>query len=163
MVPPLADQPSTVPCGDPNCEGQEPAAGERGGLRRLVPVAVLVVIVAGAWVLMESGSDTRTEGFGNGIIEQLGPDQRSRLPQITGRLLDGGEFDSRDLAGKVVVYNLWGSWCGPCREAAPALRRAWEETRRKGVQFVGIDVKPGPCGRVAAWPRGSWARPRTRR
>lgn len=118
-------------------------------MRRLAPFAVLAVIMAGAWVLVKSGSDTPTAGFGNAIIEQLGPDQRSRLPQISGQLLDGREFDSRDLTGRVVVYNLWGSWCGPCRKEAPALRRVWEETRRKGVQFVGIDVKDSDASAIA--------------
>jgi len=55
--------------------------------------------------------------------------------------LDGRAFDSSELAGRVVVYNVGGSWCGPCRKEAPALWQVWQETRRRGVRFVGIDVK----------------------
>jgi thiol-disulfide isomerase/thioredoxin len=40
-----------------------------------------------------------------------------------------------------VVYNVWGSWCPPCREEAPDLQRVWQEAKTNGVQFVGIDVK----------------------
>jgi len=118
--------------------------------RRLAPVIVVLAVVAiGAWALVRSTSDSQTGGFGNGIIEQLPPGERTELPRITARLLDGEEFDSRDVAGKVVVYNVWGSWCGPCRKEAPALRRVWEETRRQGVRFVGIDVKDNDTSAIA--------------
>ena len=39
------------------------------------------------------------------------------------------------------MYNIWGSWCAPCRNEAPALRKAWSEHRQEGVQFIGINVR----------------------
>lgn len=78
---------------------------------------------------------------GPGVISRIAPADRRPLPQVTGRLLDGGRFDSREYRHTVLVFNVWGSWCPPCRAEAPALRAVWEETRDRGVQFVGIDVK----------------------
>ena len=49
----------------------------------------------------------------------------------------------------MLVINLWGSWCPPCRAEAPALRRVWEETREQGVQFVGIDVRDNDAAAIA--------------
>lgn len=46
-----------------------------------------------------------------------------------------------ELAGVPVVLNIWASWCGPCREEAPLLRRAAERWGRQGVQFVGLNMQ----------------------
>ena len=139
------DQSGTGPEPDP---GDGPISGDGESqtgvgqwLRWLAAGLVLTVVVTGAWILTKSGDDNGALGYGGGTIVQFPPEQRDELPRITGRLLDGRAFDSDDLAGKVVVYNVWGSWCGPCRKEAPALRQVWEETRRKGVQFVGVNVK----------------------
>ena len=36
---------------------------------------------------------------------------------------------------------MWGSWCAPCQDEAPTLRRVAVETRDRGVVFVGIDTR----------------------
>lgn len=77
----------------------------------------------------------------NGVVEVIAAEDRKQVDPITGALLDGGAFDSASLAGQVVVYNVWGSWCAPCRTEAPELRRVWLETRPLGVHFVGINVR----------------------
>lgn len=46
-----------------------------------------------------------------------------------------------DFEGKVVVINVWGQWCGPCRAEIGELQRVYEQTRDLGVQFLGIDVR----------------------
>jgi thiol-disulfide isomerase/thioredoxin len=42
---------------------------------------------------------------------------------------------------QVVVLNVWGSWCGPCRSEATDLVRVAHATVSQGVQFLGIDVR----------------------
>ncbi|MFD8497151.1 TlpA family protein disulfide reductase [Amycolatopsis sp. NPDC059657] len=54
---------------------------------------------------------------------------------------EGKQLSTKDFAGKVVVLNLWGQWCGPCRSEAPELEKAYQETKASGVQLLGIDVK----------------------
>jgi thiol-disulfide isomerase/thioredoxin len=42
---------------------------------------------------------------------------------------------------KVVVVNVWGSWCGPCRGEADDLEQVYEQTKDLGVEFVGINLR----------------------
>lgn len=48
---------------------------------------------------------------------------------------------NRDFAGQVVVLNVWGSWCGPCRAEADDLETVYERNRDKGVAFLGINLR----------------------
>lgn len=46
-----------------------------------------------------------------------------------------------DFPGQVVVLNVWGSWCGPCREEMPAVQMVHEQMRPEGATLLGIDVR----------------------
>ncbi|MEU4802258.1 TlpA disulfide reductase family protein [Actinosynnema sp. NPDC023587] len=54
---------------------------------------------------------------------------------------EGRTVSLADYAGKVVVVNVWGSWCGPCRTESPELQKVQDETGPLGVQVLGIAVK----------------------
>lgn len=113
-------------------------------LARTVRLALAALSVALTVSACFGGSDlSGGRGYvtGEGVVDQIAPADRVTLPVVKGGTLDGGSFDSRKYLGKVLVVNLWGSWCAPCRAEAPALRRLSDETRTKGVQFVGIDVR----------------------
>ena len=64
-----------------------------------------------------------------------------RLPEFSLAYLSGqGSLSSEELAGQPVVLNFWASWCGPCREEAPAFQDAWKRYDPEGVRFVGVNV-----------------------
>ena len=46
-----------------------------------------------------------------------------------------------DFAGKVVVINIWGQWCGPCLAEITQLQKVYDATREQGVAVLGIDVR----------------------
>lgn len=56
----------------------------------------------------------------------LGPIEGS-TPDYSVELLDGTRLTSNDLLGKVVVLNVWATWCAPCRVEIPALQRLHED------------------------------------
>lgn len=117
---------------------------------RILAAAVTVAVLAtgcGADSSLATGDKGYIEG--QGVVDQVDPADRVDLPAIEGGTLDGGQFDSRDYLGRVLVINVWGSWCPPCRAEAPVLRRVWEENQEKGVQFVGIDVRDNDAAAVA--------------
>lgn len=66
---------------------------------------------------------------------------REPAPPISGQGLDGQPLDVADYRGQVVVVNVWGQWCPPCRAEAPFLNQVAEQTASQGVQFLGINVK----------------------
>lgn len=74
------------------------------------------------------------------------PPARGVAPELAGEDLmrPGKQIRLSDYAGKVVVLNIWGSWCGPCRAEMPELQRVYDQTKDTGVQFLGIDVRDEP-------------------
>jgi thiol-disulfide isomerase/thioredoxin len=70
-------------------------------------------------------------------------DERQAMPAISGEDLfdEDVEISTRDFAGEVIVINVWGQWCGPCRREAPVMQEIHERTADDGVQVLGIDVR----------------------
>ncbi|MFG2903742.1 TlpA family protein disulfide reductase [Kitasatospora sp. NPDC048286] len=67
--------------------------------------------------------------------------KRGDAPDITGETLEGTAAKLSDYRGKVVVLNVWGSWCGPCRAEAKSLQTVSEKYKDQGVQFLGINTR----------------------
>lgn len=55
--------------------------------------------------------------------------------------LEGNPLDLEAQRGKVVVINVFASWCEPCREEAAGLEETWQQYQSEGVQFLGIAYK----------------------
>ncbi|MFK4144533.1 TlpA family protein disulfide reductase [Streptomyces sp. NPDC004065] len=66
---------------------------------------------------------------------------RKPAPDLSGRTVDGKPLDLGAYKGRIVVLNVWGSWCAPCRAEAPNLVKVAKDTSAKGVQFVGINTR----------------------
>jgi thiol-disulfide isomerase/thioredoxin len=71
------------------------------------------------------------------------PESRGRPGPLAGtELMDPAKTVSLDdFTGKVVVINVWGQWCGPCRTEITQLQKVYDVTRAQGVEFLGIDVR----------------------
>lgn len=123
--------------------------------RRGAAIAVALLALSACTT---TGADEQTRSAGqNGYVgvdqnvTQIPVAQRKSVPTISGPALGGGgkALSTDAYAGKVVVVNVWGSWCGPCRKEAPDLQAASEETRDI-AQFVGVASKdPDPAAAEA--------------
>jgi thiol-disulfide isomerase/thioredoxin len=117
--------------------------------RRATRAAVLpVAVVTAALALTACGSgksggggDTNFVTSTSDGIDSVPQADRKPVGAIKGTTLDGKSMDVASFKGKVVVLNVWGSWCSPCRAEAPNLVKVARATASQGVQFVGIDTR----------------------
>ncbi|MDP1715718.1 MAG: TlpA disulfide reductase family protein [Anaerolineales bacterium] len=61
-------------------------------------------------------------------------------PDFTLDNLQGEKVTLSDLRGKIVVINLWATWCPPCRAEMPALENAYEQYKDSGLVVLGLNV-----------------------
>lgn len=115
---------------------------------RIHPLTVLLLALGLVLGACGGGAD-EAEGAGyiGGVkkITPVEPKDRVAMPELSGLDLDGNEISTADFEGKVLVINLWGSWCPPCREEAPVLREVSENLADDNVQFLGILTKDKPA------------------
>ena len=65
--------------------------------------------------------------------------QREMVPEIDLPALGGGRVTFPAPRGRVVLLNLWASWCGPCREEMPALDSLRRTLQGPEFEFVGLN------------------------
>jgi thiol-disulfide isomerase/thioredoxin len=116
--------------------------------RRTHLSAPAAVAVAGALLLTGCGGDPEASaggenGFvqGTGQITEVPPGKRKPAPAIGGETVDGAPVHLADHRGKVVVLNVWGSWCAPCRAEAPHFTDVAKAMKDQDVRFLGINTR----------------------
>ena len=83
------------------------------------------------------------------ILIVLGWTQRHRFvpvgvgtpaPEYSAETLDGREVSLESLRGKVVVLNVWATWCFPCVKEMPTLQHAYELLKDEGLEVLAVSV-----------------------
>jgi len=113
--------------------------------------AILLMVAAAVLAGCSTGDDAVAQG---GTFEFVAPGGKTDIfydpPASRGTpgplsgpdLMDPSRTVSlTDFAGQVVVINVWGQWCGPCRSEISQLQKVYDATRAHGVAFLGIDVR----------------------
>jgi thiol-disulfide isomerase/thioredoxin len=123
---------------------QAGAPDRAGGLSRRAALAGFTALATTACGSLtgEKGSGKASFGAARGKSSHyFKPGQRSVTPTVKGTTLAGRHADVATLRGSVVVINIWGSWCAPCRKEAPELARLYAKTKPLDVRFLGIDIR----------------------
>ena len=106
-------------------------------LRVFWPVTLAAAALVGllAYGVVSKGTNTTLD---DAVAKGRRPDAPlAALPWLQ----RGGSGSLADYKGKVVVLNVWASWCDPCREEVPLLQRTHAKIESQGGLVLGIDTQ----------------------
>ena len=87
-----------------------------------------------------AGSETNTQGAKE---KTPAPNSRPLSTEITEaelKEIKGANFKLSDKKGKVVLLNLWATWCGPCRGEMPTLVKLQDQFKDQGFEVIGLNT-----------------------
>lgn len=103
--------------------------------RRWTILMAVVLALSFGWTIL-----SRVPLASAGNDQQSAPREGFSAPDFTLDLMGGGQVTLSELRGKVVVINLWASWCPPCRAEMPAIEKAYQAYRDLGVVVLGVNT-----------------------
>jgi peroxiredoxin len=65
----------------------------------------------------------------------------SSIMEAENRAASGGSIKLSNYSGKVLLVNLWATWCGPCQVETPELVKLHKEFQSRGVEMVGLSTE----------------------
>ncbi|MFL5842865.1 MAG: redoxin domain-containing protein [Thermoleophilaceae bacterium] len=111
----------------------------------LVVIALIALLVYG----VNSSGPSRT------LDSQIARGHKPPAPSLSlTSLADGQPRALADYKGKVVVLNVWASWCTPCRRESPLLERWHRRMQPQGGTVLGVDtldIKGDALGFIAKY------------
>ncbi|GAA4784815.1 TlpA disulfide reductase family protein [Streptomyces ziwulingensis] len=130
-----------------------PLCSNRATTRVRSRAALTIGAVACALLVSACGSGGTSGGGGNTNyitgsdgVATVDKGDRADIPELSGKTVDGKQLDVADYKGKVVVLNVWGSWCPPCRAEAKNFEKVYQDIKDEDVQFVGINTRDASTG-----------------
>lgn len=138
-------------------------------MKRLPPLLLLLIALA-SYAVSQSGRRTGTNTPAAPVQAPVNPEPAvapvrpqpavltflpDRLRERHIRSLDDNSFRLADFEGKVLVINLWASWCGPCRREIPEYEKVRREYLGRNVEFIGLTTEDpaGSSGKVNRFVR----------
>jgi peroxiredoxin len=76
--------------------------------------------------------------------DDYGAEVGDRVPDYSAPDLTGEEISLASQQGKVVLINVWATWCGPCRVEMPPIQAAYERYREDGFNVLAVAIDAGP-------------------
>jgi peroxiredoxin len=116
------------------------SAASRTPLSAAVAVATALLLSACTSGGVSGGGGDTNFIMGKDGISTVEKGERDPAPDLSGKTIDNKQLAVSSFKGKVVVLNVWGSWCAPCRAEAPNFQKVSTDLEAQGVQFVGINV-----------------------
>jgi len=109
--------------------------------------AVAVLLVAALVVTVFTHGNSSSASDDNMVAYPAG--QRPAGPEFTATSLTGAPVNFASYRGKIVVLNIWGSWCAPCVAEGQTLKYLDEQYGPQGIAFLGDDLQDTPTQALA--------------
>jgi cytochrome c biogenesis protein CcmG/thiol:disulfide interchange protein DsbE len=103
--------------------------------RRWTFVLFVVALLGIIWIWASTTPQAATTG---GLIPS--PREGFLAPDFTLETVGGDSITLSDLRGKVVMVNLWASWCPPCRAEMPAIESIYQANKDKGLEVLAVNT-----------------------
>lgn len=112
----------------------------------------------GAPVAGGAGAASPLTGLNKGAMAPLVVrEEPIDLPDFTFAGPDGAEKSLKDFAGKVVLLNIWATWCVPCRKEMPALDALEAKLGGKDFAVVAVNIDKGGPAKAAGFLKDTGA------
>jgi peroxiredoxin len=111
------------------------------------PLRVACTVIA-LGLLAAFGASSCNSKDPTAINRPAAPTRPSALATLPQPILDaenkattGGPIKLANYSGKVLLVNLWATWCGPCRMETPELVKLHKEYQSRGVEMIGLSTE----------------------
>lgn len=107
----------------------------------LLAIAMSALTGCGDTSANTSTSSSATKPSANSAGKSAGyPKLASALAESEFELVEGGKFKITEKKGKVLMLNIWGTWCGPCRQEMPHLVEMQAKYKDQGFEVLGLNI-----------------------
>ena len=133
-------------------ESISPARARRKARLAWALLGALVLGAIGAYVALRSGGDNDPAPLWPGSANWLRAHASPRpVPDIAFEDGQGRQRTSAQFRGKVVLLNVWATWCVPCREEMPSLERLQQKLGGPGFEVVALSIDTAGAAAVHAF------------
>ncbi len=104
--------------------------------KKYIDILMLIILAFGIlWTVA-----SRVPLGGAASLPSVSPREGFLAPDFTLDVLDGTKMTLSELRGKIVIINLWATWCPPCRAEMPALESAYKAYKDSDVVVLGLNI-----------------------
>jgi peroxiredoxin len=114
-------------------EKEEIQKDRRVNFQALV-IIFLIVILFGILILLQTKDSFYNASSGLQVAKDL-PAPNFSLPDLDGKMVSLSDY-----RGKVVLLNIWATWCPPCVEEMPSMEKLYQELQGEGFEILAVSI-----------------------